>query len=92
VLPWWYLSSPWHDKLLNMLQTCVNCETAAGNKASTQTGHAIPSAGAAAGYTGWQGMAPQAKIAFQDLGSGSTGSINAPDDLANGYYQLSYSQ
>jgi len=37
-------------------------------------------------------MAPQAKIAFQDLGSGSTGSINAPDDLANGYYQLSYSQ
>lgn len=37
-------------------------------------------------------MAPQAKIAFQDLGSGSTGSINAPGDLANGYYQLSYSQ
>ena len=37
-------------------------------------------------------MAPQAKIAFQDLGSGSTGSINAPDDLANDYYALSYAQ
>ena len=37
-------------------------------------------------------MAPQAKIAFQDLGSGSTGSIDAPDDLANDYYALSYAQ
>lgn len=37
-------------------------------------------------------MAPQAKIAFQDLGSGSTGGINAPDDLANDYYALSYAQ
>ncbi|DBB02440.1 TPA: Signal peptide peptidase-like 2A [Trebouxia sp. C0006] len=61
-------------------------------------GHGTHCAGSAVGslqspgYTGWQGMAPQAKIAFQDLGSGSTGSINAPDDLANGYYQLSYSQ
>ena len=37
-------------------------------------------------------MAPQAKIAFQDLGSGSTGGIDAPDDLANDYYALSYAQ
>ena len=37
-------------------------------------------------------MAPQAKIAFQDLGSGSTGGISAPDDLANDYYALSYAQ
>lgn len=35
-------------------------------------------------------MAPQAKIAFQDLGSGAAGSIGPPDDLANDYYQYSY--
>ena len=45
-----------------------------------------------AAYTGWQGMAPQAKIAFQDLGSGAAGSIGPPDDLANDYYQYSYNQ
>ena len=37
-------------------------------------------------------MAPQAKIAFQDLGSGASGSITTPDDLANGYYLYSYNQ
>ena len=37
-------------------------------------------------------MAPNAKIAFQDLGSGTTGTIDTPDDLANDYYQLSYNQ
>ncbi|KAL3130908.1 Signal peptide peptidase-like 2A [Trebouxia sp. C0009 RCD-2024] len=55
-------------------------------------GHGTHCAGSAvgstqSGYTGWQGMAPMAKIAFQDLGSGAAGTISTPDDLANGYYK-----
>ncbi|KAL0037541.1 hypothetical protein WJX77_001610 [Trebouxia sp. C0004] len=84
-----YWVSTTHRKIVYYRQVDDNVD---GN------GHGTHCAGSAVGslqspgYTGWQGMAPQAKIAFQDLGSGSTGSINAPDDLANGYYQLSYSQ
>ena len=37
-------------------------------------------------------MAPMAKIAFQDLGSGAAGSISTPDDIAAGYYKYSYDQ
>ena len=43
-----------------------------------------------AGYSGWQGMAPGAKIAFQDLGTGTNGSIDAPDDLAREYFSYTY--
>ena len=85
-------SSPWHDQLLNSLQTPANSEQQQAARLLLKQVLPHLLLHTAAGYTGWQGMAPQAKIAFQDLGSGSTGSINAPDDLANGYYQLSYSQ
>ena len=35
-------------------------------------------------------MAPGAKIAFQDLGAGKAGSIDAPDDLAREYFTYTY--
>ncbi|KAK9836281.1 hypothetical protein WJX81_001826 [Elliptochloris bilobata] len=39
-----------------------------------------------------QGMAPAAKLAFQDLGSGTSGSIDLPGDLAANYYPFSYTR
>ena len=35
-------------------------------------------------------MAPGAKVAFQDLGTGTNGSIDAPDDLAREYFSYTY--
>lgn len=37
-------------------------------------------------------MAPQSKIAFTDIGSGQTGSINAPANLATDYFLYTYNQ
>ena len=44
------------------------------------------------GSADWQGMAPAAKLAFQDLGSGASGTIDLPGDLAVGYYPYSYAR
>jgi hypothetical protein len=41
-------------------------------------------------YSNWQGMAPAAKIAFQDLGTGNTGTLSVPYDLFYDYYPYSY--
>lgn len=50
---------------------------------------AITFAGSA---TPWQGMAPLAKIAFQDLGSGTSGNLLVPGDLTRDYFPHSYSR
>ncbi|KAK9815904.1 hypothetical protein WJX72_011677 [[Myrmecia] bisecta] len=58
-------------------------------------GHGTHCGGSAAGslqigFSPWQGMAPQAKLAFTDIGSGSDGTITTPDDLAKDYYSYAY--
>ena len=40
----------------------------------------------------WEGMAPAAKLAFQDLGLGASGSIDLAGDLAADYYPYSYAR
>ena len=37
-------------------------------------------------------MAPQAKIAFQDLGDDTSGTIYVPSDLVNNYFPLDYAR
>lgn len=46
-----------------------------------------PCAGA---FSNWQGMAPGAKIAFQDLGSDNTGTLSVPYDLFYDYFPYNY--
>jgi len=46
----------------------------------------------AGGSSSWQGMAPLAKTAFQDLGTGTSSGILVPGDLANGYFPFSYAR
>lgn len=48
---------------------------------------ACPCAGA---FSNWEGMAPAAKIAFQDLGSGSSGTLSVPYDLFSDYFPYNY--
>ena len=44
------------------------------------------------GSADWQGMAPGAKLAFQDLGSGTSGTIDLPGDLAASFYAYTYAR
>lgn len=44
----------------------------------------------AGAFSNWQGMAPGAKIAFQDLGSGNTGTLSVPYDLFSDYFPYNY--
>ena len=37
-----------------------------------------------------RGIAPDAKLAFTDLGSNSTGGIYTPEDLVTGYFSFAY--
>jgi len=46
----------------------------------------------AAGSADWQGMAPAAKLAFQDLGAGTSGTIDLGGDLATDYYPYTYAR
>jgi hypothetical protein len=46
----------------------------------------------AAGSADWQGMAPAAKLAFQDLGAGPSGTIDLGGDLATDYYPYTYAR
>lgn len=49
-------------------------------------------AGAQASFSDWSGAAPQAKIAFQDLGNDTTGSILVPSDISDGYLAYNYAK
>ncbi|BDA48510.1 probable serine protease/ABC transporter B family protein tagD [Coccomyxa sp. Obi] len=59
-------------------------------------GHGTHCAGSAVGalangaFSNWQGMAPGAKMAFQDLGSDNTGTLNVPYDLFYDYFPYNY--
>lgn len=44
----------------------------------------------AGALSNWQGMAPGAKIAFQDLGSDNTGTLSVPYDLFYDYFPYNY--
>lgn len=44
----------------------------------------------AGAYNNWEGQAPAAKIAFTDIGSGTSGSLSVPSDLNIDYFPYSY--
>lgn len=44
----------------------------------------------AGAYSNWEGIAPGAKIAFQDLGSDNTGTLSVPYDLFHDYFPFNY--
>ena len=44
----------------------------------------------AGAYNSWEGMAPSAKLAFTDIGSGTSGSLSVPSDLYSDYFPYSY--
>ncbi len=44
----------------------------------------------AGAYSNWEGIAPGAKIAFQDLGNDNTGTLSVPYDLFYDYFPFSY--
>lgn len=46
----------------------------------------------APGSADWQGMAPAAKLAFQDLGRGTSGAIDLVGDLSVDYYPYTYAR
>ena len=98
----------WHQRLgmYSLLSWCLErsslTECVSGQ--SSMTDEQVPLAKAhewegywriinsAGSSTAWQGMAPQAKIAFQDLGSGTSGNILVPANLARDYFPFAYSR
>ncbi|KAK9815059.1 hypothetical protein WJX73_006174 [Symbiochloris irregularis] len=51
-----------------------------------------PETGGPANWSDWSGSAPQAKIAFTDLGSGTSGSISVPSNLVAQYFPYPYAR
>ncbi len=76
--------------------THIGChgKAAPANRLPLQRGHQRKAAPAprAAGSADWQGMAPAAKLAFQDLGAGTSGTIDLGGDLATDYYPYTYAR
>ena len=53
---------------------------------------ALDTASCTGGLNVFQGMAPAAKLAFQDLGIGASGSLTIPGDMSTGYFPFTYAR
>ena len=58
--------------------------------AGTRTRTHATRAGSPPSRTGFQGLAPGAVLAFQDLGLGAASGIDVPSDLNADYFPFSY--